>query len=380
MNVNNVLNGGGKNPSSSRWSNMELLRIVAMFLVLVVHADYFSLGHPLFDDVSAHPVSSFFRIWTEAFSLVCVNVFVLISGYFGIRVHLKSVCALLFQVMFLMFGVYLLFVGMGWTPFSFKGLLMMLIPTRGGWFVGAYLGLMLFSPFLNSFVEHSTRQQLGGYLLAFYVVAFSLSWFHCELPMFGSGYSSVAFIGLYLLGRYVRLYPGWLAVGNKWKYLMIYLLLTVVSSIVMYAAVLTGSVRVEGVVSGLFMSYISPQTVAGSLCLLLLFTKFRFQNLSVNRIAASAFAVYIIHCHTLVIPFFRKVVQWMFTEWDTFYFIVGVTAFLIIVFVGCVLVDQLRIFVWNRISRHLLFVLEYIGGVVGEKLSLLKFHLEGVKQ
>lgn len=27
-----------------RDSNMELLRIVAMFLVLVVHADYYSLG------------------------------------------------------------------------------------------------------------------------------------------------------------------------------------------------------------------------------------------------------------------------------------------------------------------------------------------------
>lgn len=30
----------------ARLSNMELLRIVAMFLVLLVHADFFSLGFP----------------------------------------------------------------------------------------------------------------------------------------------------------------------------------------------------------------------------------------------------------------------------------------------------------------------------------------------
>ena len=110
---------------------MELLRIVAMFLVLVVHADYQSLHRPHFDDVSSYPVSSFFRVWTEALSLVCVNLFVLISGYFGIRVRLKSVCSLLFQVVFLMLGIYLLFVAVGWTPFSLKELIKMMIPTHG---------------------------------------------------------------------------------------------------------------------------------------------------------------------------------------------------------------------------------------------------------
>ena len=33
-----------------RQSNMELLRIVAMFLVLLVHADFFSIGAPSASD------------------------------------------------------------------------------------------------------------------------------------------------------------------------------------------------------------------------------------------------------------------------------------------------------------------------------------------
>lgn len=31
----------------SRASNMELLRVVAMFMVLVLHADFLALGHPM---------------------------------------------------------------------------------------------------------------------------------------------------------------------------------------------------------------------------------------------------------------------------------------------------------------------------------------------
>ena len=41
-----------------RQSNFELLRIIAMFLVLVVHADYFSLGAPSYQDCVNCPIQS----------------------------------------------------------------------------------------------------------------------------------------------------------------------------------------------------------------------------------------------------------------------------------------------------------------------------------
>jgi surface polysaccharide O-acyltransferase-like enzyme len=86
-----------------RESNFELLRIISMFLVLVVHADYFSLGAPSLQDCVSNPVQSIFRIGVESISIICVNVFVLISGWFGIRFKWKSICNFLFQVFF--FGV-----------------------------------------------------------------------------------------------------------------------------------------------------------------------------------------------------------------------------------------------------------------------------------
>lgn len=39
-------------PSLVRQFNMELLRIIAMFFVLVLHANYLSLGSPSWDAIS----------------------------------------------------------------------------------------------------------------------------------------------------------------------------------------------------------------------------------------------------------------------------------------------------------------------------------------
>lgn len=38
-----------------RQSNIELLRIISMFLILLVHADFYSLGEPSYIDIISEP-------------------------------------------------------------------------------------------------------------------------------------------------------------------------------------------------------------------------------------------------------------------------------------------------------------------------------------
>ena len=61
----------------TRDSNMELLRIVAMLLVMIVHADFMALGAPTMEDMSEAPMDTFMRYLIGGMSSVCVNVFVL---------------------------------------------------------------------------------------------------------------------------------------------------------------------------------------------------------------------------------------------------------------------------------------------------------------
>ena len=46
-----------------------------MFLILIVHADYFSIGAPTIGDIQKEPVDAFLRVFFEAISIVCVNIY-----------------------------------------------------------------------------------------------------------------------------------------------------------------------------------------------------------------------------------------------------------------------------------------------------------------
>ena len=66
-----------------RQLNYEILRILAMLMIVSLH--YFSKGGLLSSPIS-NPISATgYTVWLlEAFCLVAVNVYVLISGYFGV--------------------------------------------------------------------------------------------------------------------------------------------------------------------------------------------------------------------------------------------------------------------------------------------------------
>lgn len=66
--------------AKERQSNVELLRIIAMFLILLVHADFYSLGEPSYTDITSESLDTFLRIFFEVISIPAVNIFVMISG------------------------------------------------------------------------------------------------------------------------------------------------------------------------------------------------------------------------------------------------------------------------------------------------------------
>ncbi len=142
-----------------RQSNIELLRIISMLLVLIIHANFVSIDCPNIDDIEASPTSSFLRILVQSLSLVCVNLFVLISGYFGINPKLKSISNLIFQIVFFRIIVLLFILGIGISHISMSQI-SCIIPGYRDWFVMSYLLLILFSPLINSYISNVTSKHL----------------------------------------------------------------------------------------------------------------------------------------------------------------------------------------------------------------------------
>lgn len=183
-----------------RQSNIELLRILAMLFVLIGHANGLVLGLPATEDFQNNPLSSFCRILFTSLAVGGVNIFVLISGWFGIHATKKGAAKFIFQVMFLLWGIYLVSILLGREKLSFEGIKVCMGLTNEYWFVMGYLGLYIFSPLLNSFVKTSSKIGLRNFLIAFYAFQCYYCWITGVVSYF-EGYSIVFFCGLYLTGR-----------------------------------------------------------------------------------------------------------------------------------------------------------------------------------
>ena len=191
---------------NTRQSNIELLRIISVFFILVFHIGSLIIGMPTVEEMSNSVLPSVTRIFFANLSVICVDVFILISGWFGMHLSVKGVAKLLFQV-FSIFGfVYAIYIISGNDRINLTGLANMLMADKDTWFIKAYLGLMCLSPALNALVEHGTEKQLRYVLVSFYSYQIVYGWITGGAYFLNWGFSVTSFAGLYLLARYTRKY------------------------------------------------------------------------------------------------------------------------------------------------------------------------------
>lgn len=334
-----------------RDSNMELFRILAMFLVLVVHADFFSLGAPTSAEISTSSLSSFSRLFFESLSIGCVNMFVLLSGWYGIRPKINSFCSFIFQCAFFLFGIYAFCLLFHLSELNIQGIMGCLLLLKWNWFIKAYLLLYILAPVLNSFIELSSQKQYRNVLICFFTFQSIFSWMVNAAVFFESGYSTISFIGLYLLARYFSKYKSrWMAYDGK-VYLLVFILVSFIGAVASYAF---GVFRIP-YFNGLIFRYDSPVVILASLSLLIYFSKLHFHSKIINWIGASSFAVFLLHTNpNLCEQYFIPMIQRIYSSNDGIVCVLFIGAFLLVIYVLAILLDQVRKILWYRLEPFLL--------------------------
>ncbi len=321
-----------------RQSNMELLRLVCMFMVMVCHANgYINEGDLI-------GVDGVIRLIINQFCLICVNCFVMVSGWFGIKASWKGAAKLLFQVIFVAVLCFAIFAVFG-QPVSFQNdLLPYLAFGYGYWFVISYLVLYALSPVLEAFVNNVSESDFRKVLYFIFAAEMVFSYVLGE-GSYGFGFSPLAFISIYLLARYARMYPGKLFALDKKYDLLIYVLATVLSIIGLWFGY-----QLFGM--GFHLNhYDSPLAIIASLYFLLFFSKLRIESKTVNWLAASAFAIYLFHENSLVSPYYHQFFSWLKETVTIVEFYPLMFVLLILFGLAFLLIDKSRIFLWKRISQ-----------------------------
>ena len=329
-----------------RLSNIEFLRLLAMLYVLIVHADFSTFGAPTMEELAARPVCVFVQYWFECFAICCVDVFVLISGWFGIRFSLNKLWAFLLQVVFYSLGLFLLAVAV--TPhkaLTLEGLKsIFLFNGSDYWFIKAYLILMVLAPMLNAFCDYASRREFKTILIVYFAILMVYGWLEPASVHFTmNGCTALSFVGLYLLGRYLKMYRPKLTNYNRRIYAVVY----VVACLVMFfMCLLFLSQGVRVTLDSRLLNYGSPLVILSAVALLLFFSKWTFANKVVNQAAKSCLAVYLLHCNYFVFPIYKDLtLKAHQLGWGM------VVLFVLAVFVLAIMVDRLRIVMWDVISN-----------------------------
>lgn len=276
--------------ASTRSANLELLRIVAMVMIVLIHifgkADL--LHAP---DLSAANRQGFWIL--ETLSIVAVNCYVLISGYFLSRstFRLNKYLRLWSQVFFYSVTLYLLyyavFPGNGFSERQFYASCFPFLTTRY-WYVTAYVALYILSPGLNFLLRNASQRFLANTLLTLFLLFSLWSWFVNPFYVM-SGYSLLWFCMLYLTAGYIRRYTS--AAHPAGRYLRWYLLLSLGTCLLQLSI---------PTIADETLSYNAPLIYLASVALFL-----GFRRLSVSdrwrplilRLASLTFGVYLIHDH-----------------------------------------------------------------------------------
>lgn len=318
-----------------RQSNIELCRIASILLVLLVHTTRRALGNDV----------SFGVLLLSGFSIIGVNTFVLITGYFSARPKKLSLLNLLF-ICFFWVIIRIIYNIVAGEP---VGLSYLFFVSKSTWFIPCYIGLLFFAPFLNEFCERANKKALWGGVLCILTILCWFDWFdpahEADLGSL-SGYSLISFISIYLLGRAIRLHglPEWFRVGSP----IIYIVCSVVLAISSYIMLRIGH---PGRVGWCF-AYNNPIVIVSAVAFFTMFEKHNIKYSGfINHLSKSTLSVLL--GHFAIMSLYVSQFRYLYNHYHGITQVALWALAVIATFVVCVIIDQLRLFLYTRINGKL---------------------------
>lgn len=282
---------------------IDLLRILSMMMVVTLHV--LGKGNLLFNDSLKVGTSTYDILWIAEIGSYCaVNCYALISGYVGVSARFKysNIIILWLQVAFYSIGIYLLFVLLDYTSFSYHDLIFYSLPVLNDayWYFTAYFCLFFFIPVLNAGLTKLTTRQITTMIICLTIALSFLPTFNkTDLFKTSGGYSVIWLIFLYLLGGALKRW-NIQSILSKYGGLLLYIAAVAITFMNKYSTDMLHLSSDAHTIN--LVEYYSPTIVCAALGLVLFCSQLKLAYLYhvVKLLAPLCFSIYLIHEHELI--------------------------------------------------------------------------------
>lgn len=269
----------------SRQSNIEAARILSMSLITIWHFNIHGMG-------GGNYLSFRYLI---PFINYGVDLFILISGYFLIRLKPKVIIQL--AIVVITFEVFsLICAKFFYGDINVLEFTKNIIDPLGNsqyWFITYYIALVLLSPVLNKSLETTDIRLLRRFIILLSVFNAVSCWlFSSKLDQ--GGYSLFNFIYLYCIGQYVHR-DNLSAKLTKLRILSIFIIATIVNLVIVACLIFKNQdADFESLAFSLAGKYSNPFTIVCAVSILLIFLKYDFNSKTINVFASCSLGVYLL--------------------------------------------------------------------------------------
>ena len=338
--------------AAKRNYGIDLLRVFSMSMVIMLH----TLSRSKLLDIDETTLRYAFVWFLEIFCYCAVDCFVLISGYVGVRSRFRISRIVLLWVQVFFYNVLFEVLHQVHTAqFDFLRLIKVCFPVtmKAYWFFTCYFLLSLFMPFINKLLLSLTARQRWVFAALLFLCYSAVPMLMgSPLPVIGNrtveyvstkgGYSVIWLCIMYTYGAILRLNLDETPValsGPKMTagYLLCCLITWGMWCGRIHCTAFSGK-------AWYMVSYTAPLVVLAGVCLLFAFMRLPVSKMLhpvIDVLSSSAFAVYLIHSNGRVYGHYVDAVAPL-VRMDGRDLLLWLPVVIIIVYLGCTAIDQLR--------------------------------------
>ncbi|MBP5288479.1 MAG: acyltransferase family protein [Clostridia bacterium] len=333
---------------------MELIRIVAMLMILTLHCNLFSMK-----TVWSLETKNLFFTLTEFISIIAVNLYVFISGFFltSFRFDIRKLIKLELTVIFYSVLIYIALALCGLIVFEKKVFLSLFFPLINSnyWFYTCYAVLFFLMPILKKVYLYLAR--VGKIKVSLLILIIISSLIPTINPgnnqlLIGEGYSFFWFITLVLVGAYLKDHPVHLGNGS-----LIFIFLGTLTLQLSLYYILSGIGDVPWVSRWhkFLYSYNNILVFSNSVVAFSLFTRWKITSKNIAHIirffSVSTFSVYLIHTHPFMMDSVLRELLDLSVYSGSIRLYLLYFLWIFGVFLACILIDKIRLFIFKLISQ-----------------------------